>query len=602
MKLMDQLQARLSGLYEAVSRYPLTIVFLAAASVVNAMAISREVDYFRFFLTYAVGAFLGFTLQAAWERYDNKTPTRIALMAVGVLLTLGYFLIVRRDTSTSLETWIRTDVALFALGMAYIWVPVIKSKITFNESFMTAFKAFFNSLLFSAVLMMGVSLIITATDLLLFRVDEKAYAHAANLIFVLFAPIYFLSLIPVYPGPADKTLPPEEFEAWDEKIAKTSASPKFLEILISYIIIPLLSLYTVILVAYIATNIGDEFWTDNRLEPMFVGYAITVILVYILASRLENKFAVLFRKIAPKVLVPIVLFQIISSVLRTMDTGIMHGRYYVILFGIFAAISGILLSFIPVRKNGVIAALLIGFSVISIVPPVDAFTISRANQTGMLEAALIRNDMLQDNSITASTAVPEADRKIISNTVNYLGRMEYTKDIPYLGPDFNAYEDFYTTFGFYRYDDALYGRGAVNVNLNQQLPLMISGYDSLIMVNTYFQENPQTPTLRTNTFVKNGVTYTFKHSGTPYPGSISVTDAAGQELINVDMKTVFDQFDTSVGEDYQLSKDAIPPEEATYTVENDRAAVSLIALHVYIEKSNTEQPYSGDFYVLIKIK
>jgi hypothetical protein len=124
----------------------LTIIFLIAAAVVNAMAINRDTDYFKFFLTYMVGACLGFTLQAAWERYYGKDNTRLALMGVGLLLTLGYFLIVRRYTTTSVETWIRTSVALFALVIAYIWVPVIKSKVSFNESFMTAFKSFFNSL------------------------------------------------------------------------------------------------------------------------------------------------------------------------------------------------------------------------------------------------------------------------------------------------------------------------------------------------------------------------------------------------------------------------------------------------------------------------
>lgn len=602
MMLLNILQGKLRGLYDAISRYPLTIVFLIAAAVVNAMAINREVDYFKFFLTYAVGASLGFTLQAAWERYYEKISTRALLMGVGLLLTLGYFLIVRRYTTTSIETSIRTSVALFALAMAYIWVPVIKSKVSFNESFMTAFKSFFNSLLFSGVLFLGVSLIITATDLLLFRVDEKVYAHSANLIMVLFAPIYFLSLIPIYPGVSDGSLPSERLEERDERIAKSSSCPKFLEILISYIIIPLLSMYTVILVIYIATNITGKFWTDNRLEPMFVGYAITVILIYILASRLGNKFAALFRKIFPKILVPIVLFQIVSSVIRTMDTGIMHGRYYVILFGIFAAITGILLSFLPVRKNGIVAALLIVFSVISIVPPVDAFTISRSNQLGMLESTLVKNNMLKENKVIPNPAVPEADRKVISDTINYLGMMEYTKDIAYLGEDFNSYDDFYDTFGFYRYEETLYGQEAVNLNLNPQSPINISGYDRLVTVGTYYEKGSPDTITKICDFEKAGVTYTLSRTGTPDPGKIWLSDDKGQELITVDLKTVFDKFDTSAGGNYRISKDSMPAEEATYTQENDRVLISLVALNLYIDKSNIEQQYGGDFYVLMKIK
>ena len=600
MKIVDKLQEKLSGLVEALSRYPVTVIFLLAAAVVNALAINWEVDYSKYILTLMVGASLGFTLQAAWERFFEKNIHRVALMGIGLILTLGYFLIVRQYTNTSLETWIRTSVALFALFIAYIWVPVIKSKVSYNESFMAAFKSFFNALLFSAVLFTGITLIIGAIDLLLFRVPDKSYMHALNIIGIIFAPIYFLSLIPVYPGVSDNNRSPEWLEQHQEKIRKTCACPKFLEILISYIIIPLLSVYTIILIIYIGTNITAEFWTDNRLEPMLVGFAIAVILVYILASTLENKFAVLSRKIFPKVLVPIVLFQIAASVFKTQETGITYGRYYVILFGIFAAITGVLLSFIPVRKNGIVAALLIGFSLVSIVPPVDAFTVSRINQEAMLKTVLAENNMLQDNTVIPNASISEGDRKIISDTVSYLGMMDYTKDIAFLGKDFNPYDDFYTTFGFYRYAESPYGQQSIYLTLNQQAPINISGYDAFIVVNFYFKGN--TSESLVSSFEKSEKTYTLSKDNTTDPGTLTLSDESGQELISVNMKEVFDSFEPSAGGNYQISKDAISPDQATVTRENDKAAISFVAVNLTIDKSNSEQPYSGDFYVLIKIK
>lgn len=600
MKIVEKLQEKLSGLVEALSRYPITVIFLLAAAVVNALAINREVDYSKYMLTLMVGASLGFALQAGWERFFEKTTHRVALMGIGLVLTLGYFLIVRQYPNTSLETWIRTSVALFALLIAYIWVPVIKSRISFNESFMAAFKSFFNALLFSAVLFIGITLIIGAIDLLLFRVPDQSYMHALNIIGIIFAPLYFLSLIPVYPGVSDENRSSEWLEKHQEKIKKTCACPKFLEILISYIIIPLLSVYTVILIIYIGTNLTSEFWTDNRLEPMLVGFAIAVILVYILASTLENKFAVLFRKIFPKVLVPIVLFQIVASVLKTQETGMTYGRYYVILFGIFAAITGVLLSFIPVRKNGIVAALLIGFSLVSIVPPVDAFTLSRINQEAMLRTVLVENNMLQDNTVTPNASISEGDKKVISDTVSYLGMMDYTKNIVYLGKDFDPYDDFYTTFGFYRYAKSTYGQQSLFLALNQQSPINISGYDFFIVVNFYFKGNTAEPLV--SSFEKSGKTYTLSKDNTTEPGTLTLTDESGQELIRVNMKEVFDSFEPSAGGNYQISKDAISPDQATVIRENDKVVISLVAVNLTIDKSNSEQPYSGDFYVLIKIK
>lgn len=600
MKFVEKIREKLSGLVEALSRYPLTVVFLVAAAVVNAMAIEQDVDYTKYLLTFLVGAFLGFALQAAWERFFVKNIERLAGMGLVLILTLGYFLIVRPYTSTSMETWIRTSVALFALLIAYIWVPVIKSEVSFNQSFMATFKAFFNALLFSGVLFSGITLIITAIDLLLFRVEENSYIHTLNLVGVLFAPIYFLSLIPIYPGVSDIKRTPNQLEQHREKVKRSAQCPRFLEVLISYIIIPLLTVYTIILIIYLARNITGPFWTDNRLEPMLVGFAIAVIMVYILASNLENKLAEWFRKIFPKLLVPIVLFQIVASVLRIQETGITHGRYYVIIFGIFAAVSGVLMCFMPVRKNGFIAALLIGFSLFSIIPPVDAFTVSRANQVGRLTDTLIENKMLQEDSVIPNTDLSEADKKIISDTVNYLAMMEYTKEIPYLGEDFDVYEDFYDSFGFYRYEESPYRQDAVYLNLNQQSPLDISGYETFVVVNFYSHDDQMDPLICH--FDTAGKSYILTREKTGEAGALVLTQASGQELMRINMKEVFDHFDTSQGGNYQINKDFMSAEEATYTQENNQAVISLVAMFVAIEKSGSEPMYNGDFYVLIQIK
>lgn len=616
MKSKEKLQKTLSGLYEAISRYPLTVIFLIAAAITNSLSIERGEQYTKVLLTFIVGAFLGFTVQSAYERFYVKFLHRSILMSLSIILTLGYYLIVNQSVTTSIETWIRTSVALFALFIAYIWVPVIKSKVTFNESFMCAFKAFFNSFLFSLVLFTGISLILTAINLLLFHINEKSYMHTLNIVGVLFAPIYFLSLIPIYPGLSSRNLlnadidintdniefNKEIIKYDEEKILKASSCPKFLEILISYIIIPLLSVYTAILIIYIIKNINTKFWSDNRLEPMLVGFAITVILLYILASRIENKFAIVFRKIFPKLLIPIVIFQIISSILRIQYTGITHERYYVILFGIFAVVSGIFLSIIPVRKNGIIAILLIGFSLFSIIPPVDAFTISRTSQQKKLENVLIKNTMLVDNKITPNSSISDEDKKIISTTIDYLEMMDYTKKLEYLGKDFNLYRDFYNTFGFYRYEDIIYRQDNIYISLNRQSPINISGYDTLVVTDFYIGKDNTNSNNKLCDFEKAGHKYSLSINYSLDSSYIWLSNDKGEELMRISMKDVFDKFEASTSGNYPISKDSISPEQATFAQENNKAAISLVALNINIQKSNVENPYNGEFYIFLKIK
>ena len=81
-----------------------------------------------------------------------------------------------------------------------------------------------------------------------------------------------------------------------------------------------------------------------------------------------------------------------------------------------------------------------------------------------------------------------------------------------------------------------------------------------------------------------------------------LTDETGSELMRIDMKDVFNHFDTSQGGSYQISKDFMSAAEATFTQENDKAVISLVAMFVAIERSGSAPMYNGDFYVLIHIK
>ncbi len=595
MKHIYKLQDRLRGLNDAIARYPLTAAFLLAAAVLNAFEINTGKDYSKLLITFVVGAFLGAVLQVAYERFFYRAVNRVILIGAAVILTAGYYLIILSAPNLGMEIGIRTSVALFALLIAFVWVPVIKSEVSFNESFMAAFKSFFNSLFFSGVIMGGISIIIAAIDQLLFAVDYKAYSHSANIVFVLFAPMYFLSLIPIYPGAADNEKAQEIIDARKERIKGAAHCPKFLEILISFIIIPLIAVFTVILLIYIIRNIGGTFWTDNLLEPMLVSYSITVILLYILASRLENKFTIFFRRIFPKVLVPIVLFQIVSSVLSLGDTGITHTRYYVILFGIFAAAAGVILSFIPVRKNGIIAAMLIAFALVSIIPPVDAFTISRISQTDMLKKVLLKNNMLENNLIKPNASIPEEDKKTIVKAIDYLRMMEYTDKIQWLPDDFSRYGDFYKTFGFNEYEAPGNMNQQVYLNIEEKTAIDIAGYDSFTRANVYISGNNITDKI--SDIMKSGKAYTLTKQASKDQCDIYLKGENNQELIRFSTREIFDKF-----YNYSSSRGLISAEQATFSKENDSAKITLVVQNLNIDKASNQTYYGADFYIFVKIK
>ena len=602
MKFKDAFWKAYKGMGRSISRYPLTVVFLTAVAVLNSFMIEnpRE-DYARYLFTFLFGAMLSIVGQMIYERFFTQLNARYLLMGGAVLLTTGYYFAVGPQTQYNIAINVKTSVALFALMIAFIWVPSIKSmKVPFHRSFLSALKAFFTTVLFTGVLAAGISAIFYATDYLLFNLDYKILTHLLNIVGSLFAPIYFLSMTPLYPGKREELIPDEAWAKRGETLDRQFTVPRFLEVLISYIIIPLTAIYTLILVIYVVLNIRGEFWTDNLLEPLLVSYAVLVIIVYILACNLENKFADLFRKIFPKILIPIVVFQTIASFLKIREMGVTHGRYYVILFGIFATIAGVIFSFMKPKHNGLIAIALLALSAISIIPPIDAFTVSKNNQISFLERKLIENDMLVDNAIVPKSDVSLSDKIVITKLAAYIDNMGYNKEVTYLPSDFNVYSDFSDTYGFdMTYSEMEYPRGEgefVYLNWDADPVVGIAGFDVMIHQYLYYSEFETSPA-ETTEFEANGQPYQLEKRLDDEYYILTLKDAAGQELIAYNTRevydTIFEQSPTS-----GFDKGNLTIEDATITTENDRIRMTILV------NSLERMPdfVGGDLYLFIEFK
>ena len=622
MKQIDKMKDRWKGFIDTVLRFPFTIVMLVAAVITNANAINVESDdnFIRLLVSFILGASLYTVFQMIYERFYSKQSMRILFVLLSLIVAFGYYLLIQ-DTNWDIAVTVRTAVIFFILLIAFHWVPAIKSKINFNESFLAGFKAFFVAAFFSGVLYLGVMLIIGATDMLITPINYKAYMHASNIIFVLFAPIYFLSLIPFYPGIKGLGVQLEQEEVQiptsediyssedinlsedinssedqmrrEEALVKFTSPSRFLETLISYVIIPITAVLTIILLLYIIINITGDFWSDNLLEPLLVSYSITVIIVYLLASTLKNAFATYFRKIFPKVLVPVVLFQTLASVLRIGDLGVTYGRYYAIMFGVFATIAGILFCIVPLHKNGLIAPILIALSVISILPPVDSFTISKANQIGRLENALERNDMLVGDTITPKVDISEEDQQIIVTSVNYLNNMGYTKDIKWLST-YNIKLNFEETFGFMEYEESgdNYQNFYVNRDMNEPIPIV--GYDYMVRMNDFHKSG----NVEIKSFTLEGTTYSLSlDNSDELKQAIFLEAVGGQELIRFELNEIFNKF-TAVNTEKAL----FSTEEVTFTQDNSAATLTIIAESISVSEWLDGRDQSADFYVFIDIK
>lgn len=572
MNMIKNFARKVMNLAGAVSRYPATCIFLLLAAILNTVSIYKGINYEKILFACAMGALFCAVLQMIHERYFAKQGVRILLYLAGCVCILCYYLLLlSKEMSFQIE--LKSEAALLALLIAYILVPCKKGRVNFNESFMIAFKSFFISVFYAGVLFGGISIILAAIQNLIYPISSDFYGYSATWVFILLAPLFFFSQIPVY----------------SER--RELVCSRFLEILISYIIIPLVEIFTLILIIYIIGNVGDEFWTNNLLEPMLVYYAFAIILISVLSSNLHNKFSSFFRKVFPIVLIPIVILQITSSILGILERGFTHTGYYVLLFGIFAIIAGVVLSLGKSERNGIIAGVFIVLSIISIIPPVDAFTVSKKSQQKILEQVLVNNGMLQDNQIIKVSTISDADKKRIISAVQYLQRMNETKAISWLPADFDVYEDFYDTFGFHEYEDTIDKYRYFTVYLGEQEVIPLTNF--VYMTQTYIDSN-ETMTALICKVTYEGAEYTLEKRKTGDNYELVLSDENKNVLIVFDTKEISDRF-----ESYDVENKEITQEEATFNKGNEKIGLTVVVRNFNMYYNETEKTSYGDIYIFL---
>lgn len=590
-RLIEAILNLLQGLSAAVLRFPWTVFCLICSTALTCYLISLhktpDLMIQKLMFVFLLGSFIGVTAQFACERFPRLARLRWAVYVLSVLLTAGYYLIITPAPAIDYGVGARTTVAIFSMFCVFIWLPSSLGKFDFNSVALIHFKSAFIAILYAGVLAAGLASVIGAVDILLFEVDSDYYGYMMAIVWILFATTYYLSLLPRFNSETDLD------QTYTREI---SYCPRFLEILISYIAIPLVAAYTLVLLAYFI-KIGITMkWPTGQLGPMILAYSVAGLIIYVLASGLKNRFAILYQHIYPKVLIPIVVMQLVSVYIRLNAYGVTESRYYVALFGIFSVVVGIVLSFKPVVKNGFIALLAAGFAILSVLPPVDAFTVSRNSQITRLENYLQAGGILVDGKINPKTDADLTLRQETTSILNYLERRRYLQEVPWLPADFKTYKDMEETLGF----EPAYPHSGGNPNyvfahLNMGKPLNIEGYDAMLQAGTYRGRD-----------TKEIMTYDLKVRGVPYqlmlePWSaqdtrVSLQNAAGETLVATDLY----DFAVSVTGISDRPKEALDAKELTLDVDNNNYKLRIIFQNISIVYGTGENA-GADYNMFILI-
>ena len=581
------------NLKETITRFPMTIVFLSSLSTVMFLIIedysSLDIDLLsRYMFAGIFGAFLATTVRFMMERYENLKNSFL-FYGLTILLTIGYFYFMTDDKVDN-KMLIHLLVISFALFAAYLYLPSSKNALNFGNVALAHFKSAFTAILYGIVLYVGIAAIIGAIDILLYDVDYKSYAHAANIIFIFFTPLYYLSLLP-------------KFNSRDENDnAKKEISftyPRFLDILVSYITIPLITAFTAVLIIYFIKILATGVWPVGQVGPMVLGYSAAGYFIYILSSNLNNKFSVLYRKLFPLILIPLVVMQMVSSYIRIDAYGITESRYYVVLFGIFSIVCALVLIFGKKKNPNTIVLLSAVFALMSIIPPVDAFTVSKNSQERRLTEILNRNKMIVDGEIVKKTDLSTDDMFEITNISNYMYGMGYLDDMDWFPDKYadNYYGNFKNIYGFEQY----YDRGFPGQEetlylyaiLDENEKINIEDYDLFFRI---YIQNKRGPGEDIGEFSLKGKNYSIKQIPDE-KGYITITVSDDTNtLIEIPMKEFID----GLFEKSNAPKGAMDKESLTIEKQNDKLKVKLLIYDMNVDRNDPDDIYiSANIYVFV---
>ncbi|MEW9096974.1 MAG: DUF4153 domain-containing protein [Clostridiaceae bacterium] len=578
MKLMKYFKNILSNLYLSLKRFPFTI--LLSVSILALLITIHELrpvedTLSRIVMTLALGIPLSLSIKLFFEKRNEENAFKLFIgYGASVLLLVLYYLFLLPDDMRMVTTtrYIAVNLALY---MAFLSIPYFPKKPDFELYVIVLAAGFFTTILYSVVLYAGLSAILFSIDKLLgIQVLGKVYYYTWLFVVFIFAVSYFLSVIPLK----------------DNKLTLKSY-PKLLRILILYIVMPLLTAYTIILYIYFGKIIVTMTWPIGLVSHLVLWYSVivTITLFFITPIRDESSWADKFLKLAPKILLPLIVMMFISMGIRINAYGLTEPRYFVVILGLWIFSIMLYFSFSKKLRNILIPVSLAFIALISVFGPVSSYSLSKYSQRHRFENILMKNNMLTDGKINTSKDVSKDDKANISSILSYFDRNHSYKDLKHLPENFKL-EDMEEIFGFsYESPFSESPNQYFYITRSPQGALDIKGYDYIFdMDNLYNRNTSESKDL--------DAIYDYESS------TIKIT-YLGNEIYKKDL----DEFVKNLISKYGTSdkENIAPEEEMNFIEENDKIKVKVVFQHISGSKNNSTGEINGkgfDFYLLVKIK
>lgn len=398
---------------KSVWRFPIVVFFIITATISAMVTYYHESNndiWSHLNLTAILAIPLFISINLYLERVETSRLLKIIINAVGFIILLLFFISLPYKFIYD-KHYIRSFILFLAFFTSMFYLPFIgfHQQMPFwfyNYNFI---KRIGVSFIYSSIFFLGV-FIALQTIWYLFEINTSSLIFPFSVLFyILFFPWMILAgLSPKFTYHADKVY-----------------YPTHLKSITQYAILPIITLYAVILLTYIAKIVLTGIWPSGWTVGIIIGYSLGLVLVIVLIYPIlfdkENKmlYKLIYTHLFISLLFMIVYFVAILK--RTEGYGLTENRLFVFIYGIWYLFIAIYFIVKKINDFRAITFSLLVVLFLSVSGPWNVFRIAKnSQQNRLIDIAITENIYINGKLQAKNKMIKQSSETEISNIVHYL--------------------------------------------------------------------------------------------------------------------------------------------------------------------------------------
>lgn len=422
-----------------VQRFPFEFLFAVigtAAAILHSEADYQSYSNKNWLIRIILSANLGLLLSLATTLYTESKETlsslKLTYKAIAFFIAISFIFILdphERPFDYYRFFLLSLSFHLLVSFSAYTPKEHIQGFWQFNK---TLFLRFLSSVLYSGVLFIGLAAAIAAANYLFnLKIDWHTYTNLWYIIAGIFNTLFFLTGIPP-----------------DTKALENDLSyPKSLKIFTQYVLIPLASIYLLILLAYEIKILIQWNLPKGVVSNLILGYAVygilSILLVYPIKEQEDNKWIKSYARSFYFLMLPLLVLLFLAMGKRISDYGVTEDRYFLLLLGCWLLF--ITLYFLVSKKQNIklIPVSLCVLTLLSIYGPQSAFSVSTYSQRNILISIFKKYNAFKDGKLVpVPTQINKTDANNAVEKLRYLVEKKGLLEMqPYISKDLSFVKD-----------------------------------------------------------------------------------------------------------------------------------------------------------------